>query len=113
MYKPKPKWPQRSAADALLCLCLSFFLMSCSQTPALPVEYVATPVTANLDLLCKPVVRLPDESMRRMTLSDYALAVQAYAMQLQDDIKECAAQQDEYRAEIDRLVKRAKTRASP
>ena len=87
----------------LAALCLSLSLTSCKATPEIQVVPVAVPVTANLDLLCNPVVPQPPANMTNEGLAQYAL-------QLQDSIKECAAQQREYRNEINRLATRAKSR---
>lgn len=92
-----------STAVGLALLFLSPLLTSCAQEPKLQTVFVAVPVTSNLSLLCDPKVPLPPEKMDQGQLKLYALDLQA-------GIAECKRQQQEYLAETDRLVKRAKNR---
>ncbi|MGL5003431.1 MAG: Rz1-like lysis system protein LysC [Casimicrobium sp.] len=87
----------------LLSLCLITLLSACATTQT-EVVYVSTPLTSNLELLCKP--KLPPPLQKPAKNEDLAL----YAQNLQGEIKECAKQQAEYRAEMDRLLKRARSR---
>ncbi len=90
----------------LLSLFLIMWLTACAQAPQLQAVYISTPVTANLGLLCNPTIPLPPQKMLGADLDAYALA-------LHDQIKECAAQQDEYRKDIERLLQKSKRRNSP
>lgn len=92
-----------NTAVGLALLCLSPLLTSCAQEPKLQTVYVAVPVTSNLSLLCEPKAPLPPDKMDNGQLALYALDLQA-------EIAECKRQQQEYRADVDRMVKRAKTR---
>lgn len=85
----------------LLSLFLILWLTACATTPQLQAVYISTPVTGNLGLLCNPTIPLPQKPMQGADLD-------AYASALQDQIKECARQQDEYRDNIKRLTNRAK-----
>ena len=91
-------------AIGLLSLFLITSLTACTSEPVLTAVYVPTPVTTNLSLLCKPVVPKPPP---RGALNP---ELDAYTLALQDAIKECAKQQDEYINEVRRLEARAKTR---
>ena len=95
----------------LVSLCLALLLTSCASEPTLQAVYVAVPVTSNLDLLCKPKAPPLPPSSPSQPLQNETLA-RDYVHQLLDVIDECARQQQEYRDELDRLVKRAKQRNS-
>lgn len=98
--------PTRSTALGLTLLFLSLLLTGCESSPVLQAVYVPVPVTSNLELLCKPKAPEPPPTMDNGQL-------QLYASALLDEINECAKQQQAYRQELDRQVKRAKSRTQP
>ena len=97
----------RCTSRGLSALFLTLLLTSCALEPTLTKQYVAVPVTSNLDLLCNPKAPPPPRSADGRKPNSATLG-QEYVHQLIDVIEQCARQQQEYRNELNRLVEKAK-----